>query len=288
MANITVTTAANFIPEMWRDAILDYAERRFVLRNQVQDFSSMLSGGGDILHIPKVTEETAAAKSAGSAVTYSANTDGKIDLTVDQHHYEAKRIEDIVKVQESADLFNAYSRSMGYALAKKVENYLAVDILQSATGLDVTLAADNTFTTALLRTGLQKLLDGGHDYTDGQTYLYCSPAAYMSMLSLGDFTEAQKRGDAENPNVAGRIMQAYGLSVYASTDWDDDGGTGDETATIFNKEAVYFAQQIAPRVQSQYDIDHLAVSVVADVLFGAVLSHAASSTAMAVVNFNNP
>jgi hypothetical protein len=104
---------------MWRDAILDYAERKFVLRNQVSDFSSMLAGGGDILNIPKVAEDTAAAKSAGSAVTYQNNTDGVIQLTVDQHHYEAKRIEDIVKVQESADLFNAYAQSMGYALAKK-------------------------------------------------------------------------------------------------------------------------------------------------------------------------
>ena len=65
MANVTVTTAANFIPEMWRDAILDYAERKFQLRNQVTDFSSMVSGGGDILNIPKVAEEAAAAKSAG-------------------------------------------------------------------------------------------------------------------------------------------------------------------------------------------------------------------------------
>jgi len=288
MANITATTAANFIPELWRDAILDYAERKFVLRNQVQDFSSMLSGGGDILHIPKVTEETAAAKSAGSAVTYSANTDGKIDLTVDQHHYEAKKIEDIVKVQESADLFNAYAKSMGYALAKKVENYLAVDILQSATANDVTLAADNTATTALIRSGLQKLLDAGYDYTDGETYLYGSPAFYMSVLSLGDFTEAQKRGDGANPNVSGNVIQAYGMSVFPSTDWDDDGGTGDESATIFNKNGVYFAQQVAPRVQSQYDIDHLATSVVADVLFGAVLSHAAGSASCPVVNFNNP
>ena len=61
MANVTVTTAANFIPEMWRDAILDYAERKFQLRNQVTDFSSMVSQGGDILNIPKVAEETAAA-----------------------------------------------------------------------------------------------------------------------------------------------------------------------------------------------------------------------------------
>ena len=288
MANVTVTTAANFIPEMWRDAILDYAERKFQLKNQVSDFSSMLSGGGDILNIPKVAQETAAAKSADTAVTYSANTDGVIQLSVDQHHYEAKRIEDIVKVQESADLFNAYAKSMGYALAKKVENYLAVDVLQAATGNDVTLSADNTFTTALLRSGMQKLLDAGHDYTDGDHNLYCSPAAYMSLLSLGDFTEAQKRGDAENPIVGGSIIQAYGLNVFPSTDWDDDGGTGDETASIFNSGSVYFAQQVAPRVQSSYDIDHLATSVVADVLFGAALSHAASSTAMGIVNFVNP
>ena len=114
--NVTTTTAAVFIPELWRDAILDYAERKFELRNQVMDFSSELPSG-DVLHIPKVTEETAAAKSAGSAVTYQNNTDGEVTITVDQHHYEAKRIEDIVRVQESANLFGAYAQSMGYALA---------------------------------------------------------------------------------------------------------------------------------------------------------------------------
>ena len=287
-ANVTITTAANFIPEMWRDAILDYAERKFALRNQVLDFSSMVQNGGDILNIPKVAEETAAAKSADTAVTYSANTDGVIQLSLDQHQYEAKRIEDIVRVQESADLFNAYAKSMGYALAKKVENYLAVDILQSATGNDVTLAADNTPTTAEVRSGLQKLLDAGFDYTDGDTFLYASPAMYMALMGLGDFTQANLRGDAANPIASGQILSIYGMPVYASTDWDDDGGTGDETGTIFNRNSVYFAQQIAPRVQSAYDIDHLATSVVADVLFGAALSHATSSTSLGVVNFVNP
>jgi len=288
MANVTTTTAANFIPEMWRDAILDYAERKFELRNKVLDFSSMVANGGDILNIPKVSEETAAAKSADTAVTYSANTDGVIQLNLNQHQYEAKRIEDIVRVQESADLFNAYAKSMGYALAKKVENYLAVDILQSATGNDVTLAADNTPTTAEVRSGLQKLLDAGFDYTDGDTFLYASPAMYMALMGLGDFTQANLRGDAANPIASGQILSIYGMPVYASTDWDDDGGTGDETGTIFNRNSVYFAQQIAPRVQSAYDIDHLATSVVADVLFGAALSHATSSTSLGVVNFVNP
>tara|TARA_B100001093_G_scaffold108594_1_gene100858 strand:+ start:986 stop:1858 length:873 start_codon:yes stop_codon:yes gene_type:complete len=284
--NVTKTTAANFIPEMWRDAILDYAERKFVLRNQVQDFSSMLAGGGDILNIPKVAEETAAAKSAGSAVTYQNNTDGVIQLTVDQHHYEAKRIEDIVRVQESADLFNAYAQSMGYALAKKVENYIAA-LMQTASGNDVQLAADDTMTTALVRSGLEKLLDAGYDYGDGNTFMYASPKAYMSLLGLGDFTESQKRGDDENPNVTGRLISAYGMELYPSTDWSEGGTSSTETASIFRSESIYFAQQVAPRVQSSYDIDHLATSVVADVLFGAALSHAANSTSLGIVNFNN-
>lgn len=288
MANVTKTTAAAFIPELWRDAILDYAERKFQLRNQVMDFSSEMSGGGDVLNIPKVTEETAAAKGAGSAVTYSANTDSSVTVTVDQHHYEAKRIEDIVRVQESANLFGAYAQSMGYALAKKVENYLAVDVLQSATGNDVTLSTDNTITSALLRSGLQKLLDAGFDYADGETYLYASPAAYMGLLGLQDFFDSSRRGDAQNPNVSGSIGEIYGMPTFISTDWDDDGDPGDETASVFKKESVYMAMQLQPRVQSAYDIDHLATSVVADVLFGASLSHGASSTSLGVVNFNNP
>ena len=284
--NITTTTAANFIPEMWRDAILDYAERKFVLRNQVLDFSSMLAGGGDILNIPKVAEETAASKGAGSAVTYTNNTDGVIQLDCSEHHYEAKRIEDIVKVQESADLFNAYAQSMGYALAKKVENFLA-ELIQTGTGNDVQLGTDDVMTAALVRDGLEKLLDAGYDYGDGDTFMYANPKAYMSLLGIGDFTSANLRGDAENPNATGKIISAYGMELYPSTDWAEGGTATTEAASIFRRESVYFAQQVAPRVQSSYDIDHLATSVVADVLFGAALSHAVSSTSLGIVNFNN-
>ena len=288
MAEVTTTTAANFIPELWRDAIMDFAMRKFQLRNQVMDFSSLMKDGGDILHIPKVTEETAVSLDSGTAVTYGANTDGKVDLTVNQHAYEAKRIGDHVRIQESADLFNAYAKSMGYAIAKYIENYIAVTVLQSATGNDVTLSSDNTFTTALIRSGLQKLLDAGHDYADGETYFYMSPAAYMSALSLQDFYDAGRRGDAQNPNVNGTTGSVYGMPTFVSTDWDDDGGTGDETATIFKKESVYFAAQLQPRVQSAYDIDYLSTSIVVDCLFGACLSHATSSTSCGVVNFANP
>jgi hypothetical protein len=285
MANVTVTTGANFIPELWSDAILDYAERKFSLKNKVTDLSSMLSGGGDTLHIPRVDEESASQKSADTAVTYSANTDGKTDLSVDQHFYSAKRIEDIVRVQESADLFNMYAKSMGYALAKKVENYIAL-LIQSATANDVTLSADNTFTSALIRSGTQKLMDAGVDYTQ-DAFLYASPGAYNSLFALDEFSLANQAGRV-SAHASGSQGEIMGMEASYSVDWDDDGTTGDETASIFTKDSIVFAMQIAPRVQSSYDIDYLSTSVVVDALFGASLVQSAGDTAGQIVNFNNP
>ena len=289
MANITVSTGAAFIPEVWKDAILDYAEANFRIRNQVTNVSDIVSG--DTVHVPRISQETAAAKSADTAVTYSAQTDGEVSISIDQHAYEAKRIEDIVRVQGSYDLFSLYAKSMGYALSKKIENYLAV-LIQTATANDVTLSTDNTFTTALVRSGLQKMLDVNVDYTNGDTHFYASPAGYMSLMSLGEFSDFQERGPEANggagPNVTGQLGSIYGMPVYTSVDWDDDGGTGDESASIFTKESVMFAMQMEPRVQSVYDIDHLATSVVADVLFGASLTQAVGTAAGQIVNFNNP
>tara|TARA_R110002020_G_scaffold52794_5_gene148166 strand:+ start:609 stop:920 length:312 start_codon:yes stop_codon:yes gene_type:complete len=96
MANVTVSTGVKFLPEVWKDAILDYAERNFRIRNQVTNVSDLASG--DTVHVPRVSQETAAAKSADTAVTYSAQTDGEASISIDQHAYEAKRIEDIVRV----------------------------------------------------------------------------------------------------------------------------------------------------------------------------------------------
>ena len=96
MANVTVSTGAKFLPEVWKDAILDYAERNFRIRNQVTNVSDLANG--DTVHVPRISQETAAAKSADTAVTYSAQTDGEASISINQHAYEAKRIEDIVRV----------------------------------------------------------------------------------------------------------------------------------------------------------------------------------------------
>lgn len=287
MAEVTTTTAAVFIPEVWEEAILDYAERQFRIKNQVTNVSDIASG--DTIHVPRVSEESAATLSSGSAVTFGANTDGEVQISMDSHIVEGKRIGDLVRVQSSYDLFNLYSRSMGYAVAKKIENVLAL-LMQTVTANDVSLGTDNTFTTAKVREGLQKLLDAGVDYTNGDTFFYASPAAYMSLASLGEFMDYEKRGPEAggNANVNGMVKQIYGMETYSSVDWDDDGGSGDETASIFTRDAILYAEQFPLRVQQSYNLEYLATELVVDQLIGAALHQGTGDAACQVVNFNNP
>jgi len=285
MANVTGRggTADVFLAELWSDAILDYAQKRMILRNQVTDFSTMAQGA-DSINIPKVAEDTKRDKSAGTGVTYDANTDTARTLVLDQHIYEAKRIEDIAMVQSSQDLFNVYASSMGYSLAKGVEAYIA-SLIVGHTQNNVTLATDDIILPAELRGGLEKLLDGNHDYTDGDTFFYANPKAYMGLMGQGDFTKANERGEG-SPISSGQLVNIYGMPVYPSTDWTE-GGTA-VSGSVFKKEAVYFAEQFGVRSQASYDIDHLATSVVVDQLFGGLLSHANNDADCGIVNFKNP
>ena len=106
MANVTVTTAANFIPEIWTDGVKAYLERSLVWEQVVDSsLNGLVKGQGDVFHIPKLAEDADGAKSAGSAVSFAANTHAKADLTIDQHRYSAKLVEDIAKVQAIPGLF---------------------------------------------------------------------------------------------------------------------------------------------------------------------------------------
>lgn len=283
MANVTTTKVDVFLGEMWSDAVLEFAQKRMQLRNQITDFSA-LATGVDRINIPQVKEDSKRDKSADSAITYDANTDTSRTIPLDQHIYEAKRIEDIANVQSNQSLFEVYASSMGYSLAKGVEAYIAGK-LQGHTQNLVTLATDDIILPAELRSGLELLLDQNYDYTDGDTFFYANPKAYMGLMGQGDFTESQKRGDAVNPIVSGNVMEIYGMPVYPSTDWSEGGVN--ISGTVFKRESVYYAEQFGVRSQSAYDIDHLATSVVVDMLFGATLSHPEENALGGIVNFKN-
>ena len=144
MANVTVTTAANYIPEIWTQGVKNYMERSLVWENLVDSsLSGQAKAMGDTFHIPKLAEDADAAKGAGTEVTFAANTHGTVALTIDQHRYAAKLIDDIAKIQGIPGLFEKEVSGMGYSLAKTQDAYIE-SVVEGTTGGGAGLNDDNT------------------------------------------------------------------------------------------------------------------------------------------------
>ena len=297
--NVTAATAANFIPERWMEPILDYAERALGIRRRVSNAYDLaidppdVVRRGDILHVPRIAEETAATKSADTAVNFTTFTDAKTDVTIDQHAYVAKRVEDIAAIQANLDLLEAYVQAMVYGVEKNIEAYVGVTLLQAASGHDVSLATDNQLTAAEFRTGEKNLMDEGYGLNMwkqmGELSFYSDAAVHQYLKGLGTFTDFEKTGIAPGGAVTGLLPFVYGVPVVDSTDWDDDGSTGNEEATLFHKSAVLLAVQQEPVLELGRNLQQLSDEIVYSVLYGGSLSlGGAADSTLTAVNFNSP
>ena len=123
------TENAVFIPELWGDAIRSTFKKNLVLGSLADDYSSLVSGSGDKIHIPTFADVAdAAQKTQYDAVTYDNNTEVEITMDVNQHYYTSAMVEDMAKVQSNADLIAGYADSIGYKLALHLEDALAAKL----------------------------------------------------------------------------------------------------------------------------------------------------------------
>lgn len=270
MANVNPTNlASGFLQSLWTEGMLKYAEKQFMLKNLVTDFTSLASGGASVVKVPLLTEATPIANPTNNtALTFQADDDAVGTITINSHPYEARRIEDIAQAQASSDLFELYSKSLGYSVAKGVEAEISAVIQASTTNADVALGANDTMTTPLLVDGFETMLSNNVDPVAGDLYLCVSPKVYGELLQEEEFTHAFNRGDGQNPNVTGSLGMILGMPVYIDNNLAGTGTANAECAYIFHRSAVGFAYAIEPRVQSQYNLEHIANDVVADCVFG--------------------
>lgn len=235
-ASVTTTTAANLIPEIWVDGINAYLERNLVFEQCVDtSLSGLVKGRGDVFHIPTMAEVSDAAKAAETLVTYAASTHAKVDLTIDQHRYAAKLVEDIAAVQSVPGLFEKEVAGMGYALAKTYDAFIESKV-EAATTNSTALATDNVITAAEIRGGMKTLMES--DVDTNECHFIVSPALYTAMLGISDFVDASKMGAGPSGLKNGQIGQLYGMPVLHSTVMGSSGTTGVEVGYIFHPSAV--------------------------------------------------
>ena len=286
----TVTTQANFIPEIWSDEVIAGYKSNLVLANLV---TKLKHNGkkGDTIHIPKPTRGSANAKAASTQVVLNANTEAEVAVSIDKHYEYSKLIEDIVSIQGLDSMRGFYTEDAGYALAKQVDTdlFALVESFQGGTigaGYancviggdgstaynDATTGNGSTLTDAGIRKMIQTLDDA--DVPQSDRFLIIPPVEKKTLLGLARFTEQAFTGETGSGNSirTGLVGDIYGIKVYVSTNCPTE--TADDTTTLYrvgmmlHKSAMVHAEQMGVRSQTQYKQEYLGDLFTTDTIYG--------------------
>jgi len=300
-AHVTQTTNANYIPELWLMEVIAAYKANNVMRGLVTLFNHNKKKG-DTLHIPNFTRSLASSKAVETEVTLVAPTHGITNITIDQHFHYAKLIEDFAEIQSLSSHRQAYMDDAGYAIGRQVD--FALHVLgtgyQGAT-LDATPGTPDANT--LLYTGGSpgavigsdgntswSNLDGGNGAAladagvrrsmrrlddvnvplTGRAWVV-PPVTREALLGIPRYTEQAFVGDGSAIRT-GQIGNLYGSPVMVSTDCgttqDLSAGSTYRAVLYFHKSAVALAEQLRPRAQTQYILQHLGNLFVVDTIYG--------------------
>ena len=235
-----------FVPEVWGASIMDYMEKSLVFGALANDQSALVAGGGDRIHLPKHTE-LSASDTYGSGVetlidsnlAFSKSTDTEDEYTLDinQAIHSAISITDVAKVQASFDVMNIYTSKLGYALAKKVDQYISQKLFEAVAfnvANDNSAAAGSAAGNAIIingTTGSRTITAAGvsnilenvytNDSSADDYVMVLTPAVYASLFSLAEFAKYEGTGLAgdSNPLISGFAGKLGGVDVIVSNNF---------------------------------------------------------------------
>ena len=283
------TELAVFIPEIWADAVRASFKKNLVLGGLCTDFSYLVSGGGDNIHIPSVADvANVDDKATHTAVSYSNATEDKITLAITSHKYTSAMIEDMGKVQASSDLVAKYADSIGYKLALGFD--AQVETAMAETTECINIAGNTVAKTidALTLAHISKVVLE-NDCPLNECTMVLNPTLYASLFRIDDFIHISKTNAVDVPNgVVGSVM---GMNVVLSNNItstnansavdSDDGALNNDNVLggfIVHKDAMAMAFSKQPTIVSEYDIDYIAHKLVGDYIGDAKLVQDASQT----------
>jgi hypothetical protein len=260
--NMTVTTGAAFIPEIWSGSTLNFREMRLVITPQVDRTFETDAEFGDTIHVVGVSELSARTKSAGVDLTYEALTESTTDISIDQHKYAAVLIEDILKIQSKYDLREKYTSQFGYVLAKVVDNQLG-SMFGSLSQTVGTLAVAST--DADVRRALQYLDDA--DAPDESRCFIISNAEASAWLAIDKYVNQDYAGIASIKQKYGLIGTVYQVPVYKSNNLQGSNAAGHDCA-LLHKSCLALVLQMKVRTKSEFSVDADGWKLAAHEVFG--------------------
>jgi hypothetical protein len=269
MSNVTTTTAAKMIAEKWTKKIELPFYKSLYFADLVTRRDDLVSDGGNKIHIPFLSTYDARDKTAGTAVTFDANTETEILLTINKHKYLAFLIEDIVKVQSNYNLQEAYRGAQREALARAMDTDLAS--LHASAGTNV--AAGATADDADILAVVLALDLANVPQTDR--------AGIVGAKVMGDLRAVNKYSTYDQTGktglaVSGKglIPQAYGFDLYMSNNVVDDATVTHNL--FFHKSALSMALQLPPTYKMEDSVDYIGLKCVLHCIYGVAVERSAA------------
>jgi N4-gp56 family major capsid protein len=303
-SNVTKTSAATFIPQIWSDEIIAAYKKNLVLANLVMKMN-FTGKKGDTVHIPAPVRGSASAKGATNAVTLIVNTESEVQVSINKHYEYSRLIEDIVEAQALNSLRSFYTNDAGYALAKQVDTDLIQlgrsfngatigtdDYSISASSTKAYIGGDGTtaynssssnassLTDAAIRRTIQRL-DDNDTPMDGRFFII-PPSSRNTLMGLARYTEQAFVGNGDTIRN-GEIGNLYGIPVFVTSNADVGYGNTqtDRIALMGHKEAMVLVEQQAVRSQTQYKQEYLGTLFTSDTLYGVQALRTAASVGAA-------
>mgnify|MGYP003115290138 FL=1 len=282
----TITTAANFIPELWSDEVIAGYKKNLVLGGLVTKINHA-GKKGDAINIPKPVRGSATAKAANTQVTLQGDTHATVQVSINKHYEYSVLMEDITEVQALQSLRRFYTDDAGYALATQVDTDLfaltegfqggvvggtGASLYEKAVigGDGTTLYTGNsTNATDITDAGIRAMilkLDNADVPSDSRC-MVIPPIAANDMLAINRFTEQQFIGNGEAIKT-GKIGSIYGMDVYVSSNCPSINSDAQRVGVMMHKDALCFAEQMGVRSQTQYKQEYLGDLFTADTLYG--------------------
>lgn len=298
----TTRTRSNspFIRELWTDEMIAAYKTNTVMTELVHKMG-FVGQKGDTVHVPVPARGTVTEKAIQTAVAYQALQSTQKQYIVDQHWYYAILIEDIVKIQADDTMRAFITDDAGFQLAKKLDTDLHAEGAKFAGADAAPTVAGTAYSKAVVGTpsaGALVAWDGSANASEGNASVLTDEGIRLVLKELNDndvpfagrvmvvppveganlqgisrFTEQAFVGEVGGGNTIrnGMIGNLYGTEVYQTSNAatvQDDGTNGNERAVlVFQKEALLHIEQMAPRVQSDYNLEFLGTAMVADMLY---------------------
>jgi N4-gp56 family major capsid protein len=281
---VTNTTAATFIPEIWSDEIVAAYKKNLVMANLVMKMN-FKGKKGDVIHIPAPTRGSASLKASSTAVTLIADTESEVQVSINRHFEYSRFIEDITEAQALASMRQFYTADAGYALSRAVDtdliqvgrssnggagtNVYATGAFIGGDGTTAYVAASNNesaLTDAAIRRTIQRLDD--NDTSMDQRFFVIPPSSRNTLMGLSRYTEQAFVGNG-NAIRNGEIGNLYGIPVFTTSNADTTSGSAAARVCLMgHRDSMVLVEQIGIRSQVQYKQDYLSTLFTSDTLYG--------------------